>query len=550
MTQPLSGFSLLDNEQDKAAATTVRRWRLFRSTVAFALQETFPLTTLTILWQPGLRGQEALLARVCDDIRRRLAERRRSLDLRLLPVTFADPFDLQDCFQVLWDAVEADHAAAGPAFFNLGNGTHTMQMAMLLLARYPPEGRPLHLLQVSRDRATADPLAATTWKAQARRLDLRWENLRPLERRVRREKGEILRAVALKRSRHPAAERLYREIVEIGCYTDDPLLLTGPTGTGKSRIAQEIHHGWARRAGRPQAPFLELNAAGLSGDLIRSTLFGHTRGAFTGATADRDGFLLAADRGTLFLDEIGELDLRSQAELLLALETRTFYPVGSTQRRTSDFRLLCATNQDLRRMVQAGTFREDLYTRIRCWEFRLPGIRDLPRDFEGHVDHEIRLFNAAEFRKDNPQPFQVVFEPEAKAAYLAFGTSPAALWAGNFRDLKFSVRRMAIKARLRETPITPALVAEEIAHLEGLWAPAARPPAADLDDTLARLEEHARRRHPAMHLLDAVEATLLTRGYEREGNKARVARWLYESPGQTLANPSNRFRERFKSLFP
>lgn len=550
MKPQLAGFSILDNEQDRAGASNVRRWRIFRSTVAFALQETFPLDFLTILWQPSLKGQARFLERTIADIRSRAADRGRNLAIQAMPVEFPDPFSLQDCFQVLWETMQSEAGEGTRIFLNLNNGTHTMQMAMFLLAKYWPESRQINLLQVFRDRTVAEHLPAGTFQAQARRLDLSWENLKPLERQVRKEKDSIYHSISLKNSKHSEVEKLFREIVDIGCYTDDLILLTGPTGSGKSRIAEEIHRGWARHRSRKKAPFFELNAAGLSGDLIRSTLFGHVRGAFTGAHEDRDGFLLAANQGTLFLDEIGELDLRSQAELLLAIETKTFFPVGSTQRQTSDFRLICATNKDLRKMVQEGAFREDLYTRIRCWEFLLPGIRDLPKDFEENLDYEMKIGNSEEFRKGNLQPFLVFFDAPAKVRYIAFGISPEAAWSGNFRDLKFSIRRLATKARLRESSISIAMVVEEIDHLRKIWGYQSEQTNANPDEILVQLEKIARSQFSDRNLLDALESFLLTRGFQKYGNKAQIAKWLYESPGKSLGNPSGRFRERFRSLFP
>ena len=535
--------------QDKAGAVNVRRWRIFRSTVAFALQETFPLDFLFILWQPSQVGHAKFLDRTISDIRDRIADRKRNLAIQAVPVDFDEPFNLQENFRVLWETLQSEVGEDSQVFFNLNNGTHTMQMAMFLLAKYRPVHRPIELLQVFRDRGIPDQKASCTHHAQAHRLDLRWENLQPLERQIRKEKAEIREAIFLKSTRHPEVDRLYQEIVDIGCFTDDLLLLTGPTGSGKSRIAEEIHHGWAKRKNQPRAPFFELNAAGLSGDLIRSTLFGHTRGSFTGATEYRDGFLLAANRGTLFLDEIGELDLRSQAELLLAIETKTFFPVGSTVQKTSDFRLICATNRDLRQMVQGGSFREDLYTRIRCWEFTLPGVRELPLDFDENIHFELKQCNSEEFRKGNSQPFQVFFDSEAKKQYIRFCKSPEALWTGNFRDLKFSIRRMFVKAQLKESPITKEIVAEELNRLRDAWSLQQPRVGFRADVFPSGLEATVRAAFPELHLLDAIEAFLIKTGFEKTGNKAGVGRWLYEIPGKKLPNPSNRFRERFQSLF-
>ncbi len=543
------GYSILDNEQDKSGATNLRRWRIFRSTLAFALQEVHPLDGVRILWQPELQGQREFVQMIAADLRQKLQARARNIEIQTVPVEFPEPFSLQSCFQVLWDAIETEDAGGVEQFFNLSNGTHTMRLAMYLLARYRLGDSPIHLLQVFRNREISDPVAANTFLARAQPLETGWEQFQPLRKRVQAEKENLLRTISLKRSHHPGVMDLYREIVDVGCFTDDPILLTGPTGSGKSRIAQEIHSGWSGRQGRPKAPFLELNAAGLSGELIRSTLFGHVKGAFTGAVEDRQGFLQAAHRGTLFLDEVGDLDLRSQAELLLAIETGTFFPLGSTEKRRSEFRLICATNKDLGALAASGGFREDLLSRIRCWEFTLPGVRDLPRDFPDNLEFELKDWNLREFRRGRDEPFPVRFETAAKRRFEEFGAGGEAQWPGNFRDLKFSVRRMAVKARLAETPITMAIVEEEIARLRRSWSARGISGAKGEPANLEVLVELVRDRFTDRNLIDGLESLLLEFGMERFGNKAETGRWLYQPPQSKLANPSNRFRERFRSLF-
>jgi two-component system NtrC family response regulator len=158
--------------------------------------------------------------------------------------------------------------------------------------------------------------------------------------------------------------------------TDAPVLITGESGTGKELIAEAVHAN-SKRNGKP---FVKVNLGGISSTLFESELFGHVRGAFTDAKADRSGRFEMAHRGTIFLDEIGELDLASQVKLLRVLQERTFEPLGSSKSRTVDVRIICATNRSLEEMVASGTFREDLYYRINLITVKLPALRERPGD--------------------------------------------------------------------------------------------------------------------------------------------------------------------------
>lgn len=157
---------------------------------------------------------------------------------------------------------------------------------------------------------------------------------------------------------------------------DTTVLLTGESGTGKSLLARQIHQ-WSARSAHP---FIEVNCAALSTTLLESELFGHCRGAFTGAVKDKVGRLEAADGGTLFLDEIGEIPLEVQAKLLRFIEDRLFERVGEVHSRKVDVRILSATNRDLPQMVKAGTFREDLFFRISVFDLTLPPLRERRAD--------------------------------------------------------------------------------------------------------------------------------------------------------------------------
>ena len=204
-----------------------------------------------------------------------------------------------------------------------------------------------------------------------------------------------------------------------------------------------------------------MNCATLRGDGAMSTLFGHTKGAFTGALKDRAGLLRTADGGVLFLDEIGELGSDEQAMLLRALEEKTFLPLGSDRESRSDFQLIAGTNRDLFSAVREGRFREDLLARINLWTFSMPGLQSRPEDIEPNLQFELDQYAQ---KTGN----HVTFSKEARKRFLDFALSPGAAWKGNFRDLNAAVARMATLAPGGR--ISVEIVEEEIQRLEHSWA--------------------------------------------------------------------------------
>jgi len=209
-------------------------------------------------------------------------------------------------------------------------------------------------------------------------------------------------------------------LIERVARTDCTVLVRGETGSGKELVAHAIHD----RSPRAAHPFRAVNCATLSPTLLESELFGHVRGAFTGAVSDRQGLFKVANGGTLFLDEIGEMPLDIQARLLRVLEERTFVPVGGTKAVTVDVRIISATHKALRREVAAGRFRDDLRYRIRVVPIFLPALRQRHGDVEALTWHFIDRFNDQRLRH---------IDAIALEAMQALTSYP---WPGNIRELR------------------------------------------------------------------------------------------------------------------
>ena len=220
--------------------------------------------------------------------------------------------------------------------------------------------------------------------------------------------------------------------------TNAPVLITGESGTGKELIAEAIH----RQSQRANGPFVKVNLGGISTSLFESEMFGHKKGSFTDAKADRVGRFELAAGGTIFLDEIGELSMASQVKLLRVLQDQTYEVLGDSQTRRTDVRVVCATNADLRAMVEEKTFREDLFYRINIINIHLPPLRDRREDIPLLVDYFLREACAA-----NSLPLATA-SPEA-IAYLQ--TLP---FPGNIRELKNMVER-ALLMKPHPQPLQP-----------------------------------------------------------------------------------------------
>jgi transcriptional regulatory protein RtcR len=398
---------------------------------------------LVLLYERKIADRAAKLAREIESLH---------VEVRLHELAFENAFE----FTGVYDAL---HEFAGQFRFerdvnyyaHLTTGTHVVQICLFLLVQSrqlpaklvtmvpPPKRRGVGTHQLH------DP---ASWEFLSVRAASRTQPAKGIE--------------ILKRqieTRDPRLLEIYADLERAAASSDGAILLEGESGVGKTELAAQIHR-VKKENRRLTGAFVAVNCASLRGDLAESALFGHARGAFTGAVDRHRGYLVEADRGTLLLDEIADLPLDSQAMLLTAIETGTFRPLRAEKDETSTFSLIAGTNASLEERVRAGTFREDLLNRLTTWRFRLPPLRERHADIEENLEYEFR-------RCGQPK-----ISLAARERYLAFALSQEAKWRGNFRDLRNSVDRMV---SISKGDIRIEHVEHEIEKLCASWAAALAP---------------------------------------------------------------------------
>jgi DNA-binding NtrC family response regulator len=267
----------------------------------------------------------------------------------------------------------------------------------------------------------------------------------------------------------PAFRQVITAIGEV-CESKATVLITGESGTGKEMVARSIHFNSARKSG----PFVAINCAAIPEGLLESELFGHVKGAFTGAVSNRTGRFAQAHGGTLFLDEVGDMPIATQAKILRVLQERSFEPVGSTQTREVDVRLIAATNKDLQDAVRTKAFREDLYYRLNVFPIALPPLRDRVEDIPALVAHFTEQIGANIGKRIGG------FSPAAIRAMADYD------WPGNIRELQNCIERSMIVAKAAEVDV-PDLPRYLFQQREDARPEAVRIPAS-LDEELERIE--------------------------------------------------------------
>lgn len=445
--KPTTVIGFLGSTLD-AAKFGPSRWNKWRPTVSICMQE-------------DLRVDRFVL--IHGNYHRRLAEfvmqdiRDVSPETEVVPhvMDFEDAWDFEEVYGKLLDFARdfAFDPDTQDYLIHITTGTHVAQICLFLLteARYLP-GR---LLQTQPQKGAPQPVG--TWAAID--LDLsRYDSIASRFAEASAESTSFLKSGI--ETRNAAFNRMIEEIEQVAVRSRAPILLMGPTGAGKSQLARKVYE-LKKLRHQVNGPFVEVNCATLKGDSAMSALFGHKKGAFTGAVQDRPGLLKSADKGLLFLDEIGELGLDEQAMILRAIEDGRFLPVGADSEVKSEFQLIAGTNRNLMDEVAAGTFREDLFARLNLWTFALPGLAERREDIAPNLDYELERFAEREGAR-------VTFNKEARDRYLAFAEGPAAKWQGNFRDLAASVTRMATLCPTGR--IDREAVDFETARLNRLWS--------------------------------------------------------------------------------
>jgi len=505
------------------------RWEKWRPTVSLVQHEDVVIERLELLYTPPHRE-------LAHQVRADMATASPETTVNLVPLPIADPWDFGEVYAQLYDWTQAYRFDTGREEYwtHITTGTHVAQICLFLLV----ESRriPGVLVQTSppKRQRIGDPGSYTLIDLDLSRYDV-------IAQRFGAEQQDAVQflksGIATRNARFNA---LIDEVERVAVRSRAPILFTGPTGAGKSHLARRMYE-LKKSRHQVEGEFVEVNCATLHGDGAASTLFGHKKGAFTGAAADRAGLLRTAHKGVLFLDEIGELGPDEQAMLLKAVEEKRFYPLGSDREVESDFQLVAGTNRDLRTEVAAGRFREDLFARINLWSYVLPGLAQRPEDIEPNVEHLL-------VRAGTELGRSVRFSNEARAAYLRYAQSPEALWTGNFRDLSASVTRLATLADSGRIGLP--LVEAEIARLRWLWQPAsdARNGLASATGTVGRDELAALLGDEAvesMDLFDQLQLAAVLQVCRQSRTLSDAGRLLFQASRtqRTVVNDADRLRK-------
>ena len=502
------------------------RWEKWRPTVSLVQHEDMVVHRMELLYTPA--HQE-----LAHQVRTDIATASPETTVRLVPMEIADPWDFGEVYAKLFDWTQAYRfdTEREEYWTHITTGTHVAQICLFLLV----ESRriPGVLAQTSPPRRQQMGDAGSYALID---LDLsRYDVIAQRFGAEQRDAVDFLKSgIATRNARFNA---LIDEVERVAVRSRAPILFTGPTGAGKSHLARRMYQ-LKKARHQVEGEFVEVNCATLHGDGAASTLFGHKKGAFTGAAADRAGLLRTAHKGVLFLDEIGELGLDEQAMLLKAVEEKRFYPMGSDREVASDFELIAGTNRDLRTEVAAGRFREDLYARINLWSYQLPGLAQRPEDIEPNLDHLLA-------RTGTELGRTVRLSAEARTAYLRYAQSPDALWSGNFRDLSASATRLATLADSGRIGLP--LVEAEIARLQWLWQPAkaARDGGGAVGDAidLNTLLDEAQIK--AMDLFDQLQLAAVLRVCRQARTLSDAGRQLFQASRaqRTVVNDADRLRK-------
>lgn len=394
-----------------------------------------------------------------------------------------DEADIRESLETLlsMEGYQVDEAANGES------GLRAMEAAnydLVLLDLMMPDRSGMDVLKEVRERDTETPIcmitaygsvevAVSALKAGASDYFSKpWDNEKLLleidrlisGRRLERENAQLKRALKQRYS-FPniigKSERMLKVldlVAQVATSRSTTVLITGETGTGKELIAKAIH----AHSSRSDHTFVAVNSGSLPPDLLESTLFGHVKGAFTGAMATRKGYFEIANKGTIFFDEIGTLGVETQAKLLRVMQEKEFMPLGSGESIRVDVRILAATNSDLKKMVEDERFRNDLYYRLNVINLQLPALRDRKEDIPALVDHFFDKYSQEneKFVDAVTGKSQLRFDAEAMRVLMDH------TWPGNVRELENAVERAVVLAT--QTVLSADVLPESILEAQGI----------------------------------------------------------------------------------
>ena len=512
---------MLGSTLDQGAAP--HRWERWRPTVALGQHDDLRIDRLELLYS---RIHTNIADVVISDlalVSPETAVQRHIFELH-------DPWDFEEVYAALYDFARGYpfEPEREDYLVHITTGTHVIQICLFLLV----ESRhiPARLLQTG-PRPKKEQKPAGEYGIID--LDLsRYDRIAERFRRQAEVDSSFLKSGI--DTRNQAFNAMIERIEKVGTESTEPILLAGPTGAGKSRLAQLVYE-LRKRRHLVHGEFIPVNCATLRGDTAMSTLFGHKKGAFTGAVSDRAGLLRQADGGVLFLDEVGDLGRDEQTMLLRAIEEKRFYPLGADAETNSNFQLICGTNRSLDELAAKGVFREDLLARINLWTFRLPGLASRPEDIEPNLEYELEQFAKKTGRR-------VRFNREAHALFLNLATGEDAAWCGNFRDLSAAVMRMGTLAG--EGRIDSAIVREEWARLKQGWKNlSGKEVACGATDTVL-LQEVLGDKAAALDLFDATQLACVIGKCRKARSLSEAGRILFAESRKNKARPNDADRLR------
>jgi transcriptional regulatory protein RtcR len=423
------------------------RKRKWRPSIQLCQHDSFPVSRFELI-------HDRNHLRLAHSIKNSIESESPETEVLLQEIDFNNPWDFEEMYGALFDfardyGFDEDREQY---HVHLTTGTHVAQICWFLLT----ESRhiPAKLIQTGPPREGQDPAGTLDV------VDLDLSKYNALQKRfelVHQEYNTLLKGGI--ETRNAKFNTLIDRMELVASSSDAPLLLLGPTGTGKSELASRLYELKLQRR-RVKGRLVHVNCTTLKGERAMSTLFGHRRGAMAGTQSERSGLLQEANGGILFLDEIDELGLDEQAIILHAVESGKYFPLGSDYEVTSRFHLIAGASRDLAQLVAQGKFRPDLFARLNLWTFRLPSLRERPEDIEPNLDYEL-------MRVEKMLGTRFSFNVDAAKRYTTFAIDPQTHWAGNFRDLGASMQRMCTLAPRGR--ITLSMVDQEIETLFNQW---------------------------------------------------------------------------------